>query len=141
MNGLQVLRRCVHGLDAGVVCTLLPGTAYTLGLPFPDARTMIDNNAIVCLATDCNPGSSFSENMQLMLSLACMNMKMSIEEALVAATLHGARALNLAAHLGSLEVGKWADIVVYDVPSYKDVVYHFGVNHVWSVWVGGNEVV
>ena len=127
--------------DAGVVCTLLPGTAYTLGLPFPDARTMIDNNAIVCLATDCNPGSSFSENMQLMLSLACMNMKMSIEEALVAATLHGARALNLAAHLGSLEVGKWADIVVYDVPSYKDVVYHFGVNHVWSVWVGGNEVV
>ena len=102
---------------------------------------MIDNNAIVCLATDCNPGSCFSENMQLMLSLACMHMKMSIEEALVAATLHGARALNLAAHLGSLEVGKWADIVVYDVPSYKDLVYHFGVNHVWSVWVGGNEVV
>jgi len=127
--------------DAGVVCTLLPGTAYTLGLPFPDARTMIDTGAVVCIATDCNPGSSFSENMQMMLSLACRNMRMSVEEALVASTLHGARALNLAAYLGSLEVGKWADLVVYDVPSYKDIVYHYGVNHVWSVFVGGNEVV
>ena len=127
--------------DAGVVCTLLPGTAYTLGLPFPDARTMIDTGAVVCIATDCNPGSSFSENMQMMLSLACRNMRMSVEEALVASTLHGARALNLAAHLGSLEVGKWADIVVYDVPSYKDIVYHYGINHLWSVFVGGNEVV
>ena len=127
--------------DAGVVCTLLPGTAYTLGLPFPDARTMIDTGAVVCIATDCNPGSSFSENMQMMLSLACRNMRMSVEEALVASTLHGARALNLAAYLGSLEVGKWADIVVYDVPSYKDIVYHYGINHVWSVFVGGNEVV
>lgn len=65
---------------------------------------------------------------------------MSIEEAIVASTLHGAAALGLAEHLGSIEVGKFADIVVYDVPSYKNIVYHFGVNHVWGVWVGGNEM-
>ena len=125
---------------AGVVCTLLPGTAYTLRLPYPDAREMISQGAIVALATDCNPGSCFSENMQTILSLACINMNMSIEEAIVASTLHGAAALGLAEHLGSIEVGKFADIVVYDVPSYKNIVYHFGVNHVWGVWVGGNEV-
>lgn len=125
--------------DAGVVCTLLPGTAYTLRLPFPDARTMIDEGAIVALATDCNPGSSFSENMQVMLSLACTNMNMSIEESIVAATLHGANALGLAKRIGSLEVGKLADVVLFDVPSYKDVVYHYGVNHVMGVWVNGQE--
>ncbi|MBC8124698.1 MAG: imidazolonepropionase [Candidatus Kapabacteria bacterium] len=125
---------------AGVVCTLLPGTAFTLRLPYPDAREMISQGAIVALATDCNPGSCFSENMQTILSLACINMNMSIEEAIVASTLHGAAALGLAEHLGSIEVGKFADIVVYDVPSYKNIVYHFGVNHVWGVWVGGNEV-
>lgn len=126
--------------DAGVVCTLLPGTAYTLRLPYPDARTMIDEGAVVALATDCNPGSCFTENMQTILSLSCINMGMSIEEAIVASTLHGAAALGLANDLGSLEVGKFADVVVYDVPSYKDIVYHFGVNHVWGVWVGGVEV-
>ena len=125
---------------AGVVCTLLPGTAYTLRLPYPDAREMISQGAIVALATDCNPGSCFSENMQTILSLACINMNMSIEEAIVASTLHGAAALGLAEHLGSIEVGKFADIVVYDVPSYKNIVYHFGVNHVWGAWVGGNEM-
>jgi len=133
VDEIRVLR------DAGVICTLLPGTAYTLRLPFPDARMMIDQGAIVALATDCNPGSNYSENMQAILSLACISMNMSIEEAIVASTLHGAAALRLAAHLGSLEVGKYADVVVYDVPSYKDIVYHYGVNHVWGVWVGGEE--
>jgi len=133
VDEIRVLR------DAGVICTLLPGTAYTLRLPFPDARMMIDQGAIVALATDCNPGSNYSENMQAILSLACISMNMSIEEAIVASTLHGAAALRLATHLGSLEVGKYADVVVYDVPSYKDIVYHYGVNHVWGVWVGGEE--
>ncbi|MEN9281847.1 MAG: hypothetical protein RL594_782 [Bacteroidota bacterium] len=115
--------------DAGVVCTLLPGTAYTLRLPFPDARMMIDEGAIVALATDCNPGSCFTENMQMILSLACINMQMSIEEAIVAATLNGAAALGISHITGSIDIGKRADIAIYNVASYKDVVYHFGVNH------------
>ncbi len=84
--------------------------------------------------------ATFTENMQTILSLACVNMRMTIEEAIVAATLHGAAALGLHTHVGSLEVGKLADVVVYDVPSYRDVVYHFGVNRVWTVFVGGEEV-
>lgn len=114
--------------DAGVVCTLLPGTAYTLRLPFPDARMMIEEGAIVALATDCNPGSCFTENMQTILSLACINMRMSIEEAITAATINGAAALGISHIAGSIEVGKRPDIVIYDVPRYHDVVYHFGVN-------------
>lgn len=114
--------------DAGVVCTLLPGTAYTLRLPFPDARMMIEQGAIVALATDCNPGSCFTENMQTILSLACINMRMSIEEAITAATINGAAALGISHITGSIEVGKRPDIVIYDVPRYHDVVYHFGVN-------------
>jgi imidazolonepropionase len=121
--------------DAGVVCTLLPGTAYTLRLPYPDARTMIEEGAVVALATDCNPGSSYSESMQTIMSLACMNMHMSIEEAIVASTINGAAALGISESCGSLEVGKRADIVLYDVASYKDIVYHYGVNHVERVWV------
>lgn len=126
--------------DAGVVCTLLPGTAYTLRLPPPNARMMIDRGAIVALATDCNPGSCLSENMQNVLSLACMTLGMSIEEAIVAATLHGAAALRVHDRVGSIDVGKEADMVLYDVPSYADIVYHFGVNHVLGVYVRGEMV-
>lgn len=126
--------------EAGVVATLLPGTAYTLRLPYPDARRMIADGLVVALATDCNPGSNFSENMQLVLSIACANMKMSIEEAITAATLHGAHALRIANRKGSIEVGKDADVVVYDVPSYADLVYHYGVNHAEQVFIGGNPV-
>jgi len=126
--------------EAGVVATLLPGTAYTLRLPYPDARAMINDGLVVALATDCNPGSCFTENMQGILSLACINMGMSIEEAIVAATLHGAHALRVADRKGSIEVGKDADLVIYDVPSYADIVYHFGTNKVFSVWAGGEEV-
>lgn len=118
--------------DAGVVCTLLPGTAYTLRLPFPDARMMIEQGAIVALATDCNPGSCFTENMQTILSLACINMRMSIEEAITAATINGAAALGISHITGSIEVGKRPDIVIYDVPRYHDVVYHFGVNQCFA---------
>jgi imidazolonepropionase len=133
IEGMHMLR------DAGVVATLLPGTAYTLRLPYPDARTMIDEGLTVALATDCNPGSCFTENMQTILSLACINCGMSIEEAITAATLHGAAALGMADEVGSIEVGKRADIVLYDCPSYEDLVYHFGTNQVWGVWVGGEE--
>jgi imidazolonepropionase len=126
--------------DAGVVCTLLPGTAYTLRLPYPNARMMIDQGAIVALASDCNPGSSYTENMQTILSLACAMMSMTIEEAITAATLNGAAALGLADRVGSIEVGKSADLVIYDCHHYADIIYHFGTNQVWSVWAAGEEV-
>jgi len=126
--------------DAGTVAVLLPGTAYTLRLPYPDARRMIEEGLVVALATDCNPGSCFTENMQGILSLACMNMGFSVEEAISAATLNGAHALRMGDRVGSIEVGKRADMAIYDVPSYADIVYHFGVNHTFNVWAGGVEV-
>ena len=126
--------------DAGTVAVLLPGTAYTLRLPYPDARAMINDGLVVALATDCNPGSCYTENMQGVLSLACINMGMSIEEAITASTINGAHALRIGLRTGSIEIGKRADIAIYDVPSYANIVYHFGVNHAFSVWASGQEV-
>jgi imidazolonepropionase len=127
--------------SAGTVATLLPGTAYTLRLPYAPARKMIDNDMIVALATDCNPGSCFTENMQTILSLACSSMKMSIEEAITSSTLNGAKALGLSEKIGSIEVGKQADMIMLDSSNYADLVYHFGVNHISHVWIKGKMVI
>ncbi|MCS7170252.1 MAG: amidohydrolase family protein, partial [Candidatus Kapabacteria bacterium] len=119
---------------------LLPGTAYTLRLPYAPARRLIAAGIPVALATDCNPGSCFCENMQMVLSLACQCMGMLPEEALVAATLNGAAALERSHLLGSLEVGKYADFLVLRLQDVREMVYHFGVNHVAEVWIGGRCV-
>jgi len=126
---------------AGTVATLLPGTAYFTRLPYAPARKLIESGAIVALATDCNPGSCFTENIQMILSLAVINMKMTAEEALTAATLNAAAALCLSSQVGSLEVGKQADLLIASVSSYTDLFYHFGINHIQSVFVKGKKVV
>ncbi len=126
---------------SGTVATLLPGTAYTLGLPFAPARKMIENDVTVALATDCNPGSCFCENMQMILSLACSGMKMSVEQSISAATLNAAAALGVSADRGSLVVGKAADFSLLQTASYADLIYHFGVNQVAEVWIGGQRCV
>jgi imidazolonepropionase len=125
--------------ESDTVATLLPGTAYFLGLPYAPARRLISSGACVAIASDCNPGSCFSENMQLMMSLACTQMKMSMEETLHAATINGAKALHLDSICGSLEVGKSADFVLMNTPAYTDVMYHFGVNHAQEVWIAGRR--
>ncbi|MFZ9760981.1 MAG: imidazolonepropionase [Candidatus Kapaibacteriota bacterium] len=133
-EGMQAMKQ------AGTVATLLPGTAYTLKLPYAPARAMIDKGLIIALASDCNPGSCYTPNMQMILSLACMNMGMSIEESLTAATLHGAYALCREQECGSIELHKSADFIVLDIYSYPDIVYHFGVNHVEQTWAMGKRV-
>ncbi|GIV53933.1 MAG: imidazolonepropionase [Candidatus Kapaibacterium sp.] len=122
------------------VATLLPGTAYTLRLPMPPARALIDAGATVALATDCNPGSCLTENIQMVLSLAVQLGGMTIEEAVTAATAHGAAALLLEQDVGSIQVGKYADFLILDSPSIADLVYHFGTNRVAEVWIGGRCV-
>jgi imidazolonepropionase len=126
-------------IASSTVAALLPGTAYTLRLPYAPARKLIDQGAVVALATDCNPGSCYNENMQSIISLACMNMQMSIEEAMTASTLHGASALGSADSVGSLEIGKKADFIILDSAHYADMVYHFGVNHIEQVWIDGKR--
>ncbi len=126
---------------AGTVSTLLPGTAYFIRMPYAPARKMIEAGSTIALATDCNPGSCFTENMQMILSLAVINMKMTAEEAICAATLNGAAALNISDTRGSLTPGKKADFIVSDSNSYINLFYHFGVNNISEVWVSGKKVV
>ncbi len=121
--------------EADVVATLLPGVSYTLRVPYPSARRFIDRGLHVALATDCNPGTSYSENMQMMMGLAMSSMGMTIEEALAAATINGARALALQDDIGSIEVGKRCELTLWSINDYHEIGYHFGVNLVQSVIV------
>ena len=126
--------------NAGTVATLLPGTAYFIRMPFAPARKLIDNGNIVALSTDCNPGSRFSENMLFTLSQSVINMNMTAEEALVAATLNGAYAIEQSENMGSLEVGKYANFAIANVDSYIDLFYHFGINHIETTFIKGKKL-
>lgn len=125
---------------AGVVATLLPATAYSLRKPYGRARDMIDKNLAVALATDCNPGSSFTESMPFVIGLAVLNMKMSPAEALTGATLNAAYAINRAARVGSLDVGKQADFLMLDGETPAILAYHAGVSPVVAVYKKGINV-
>jgi imidazolonepropionase len=120
---------------AGVVATLLPGCSYSLRSPYPSARRFIDHGLHVALATDFNPGTSYCENMQMILGLAMSAMEMSLEEALAATTINGARALGLQDQIGSIEVGKQCELALWSLKDYHDIGYHFGGNLIESVLV------
>jgi imidazolonepropionase len=119
--------------EAGVVATLLPGCSYTLRTPYPSARRLLDKGLRVALATDLNPGTSYCENMQTIIGIAMSAMDMSLDEALTAATINGAYALDLQSKIGSLEVGKRCELVLWSIRDYQEIGYHFGVNLVHSV--------
>jgi imidazolonepropionase len=123
-QGIAALR------DAGVVATLLPGVSFFLHHGYAPARKLIDSGVAVAIASDFNPGSCMSYSMPMMMTIACTQMKMTPEEALVASTLNGAAALNLSSSVGSIELGKSADLIIADVPDYKFLAYHFGANHI-----------
>jgi imidazolonepropionase len=113
-----------------VCCTLLPGCCFHLGLrDYAPARKLIDAEAIVALATDFNPGTSPTLNMQMVISLACAQMRMTPAEAITAATINAAYSLGRADRIGSIEVGKYADLAVFAVEDYREIPYYFGVNH------------
>ena len=123
------------------VAVLLPGTSFFLRSPWAPARTLVDSGCAVALATDCNPGSSPTESMPMILALATLGMGLGVAEAITAATLNAAAALGRADEIGSIEEGKCADLVVLDAPTYHNLVYHFGVNPVRHVVKGGRVVV
>lgn len=126
--------------EAGVVATVLPGTAYSLKEPFARARDMIDMGAAVALASDFNPGSCFTESIPLIFSLATIKMGMSIEETITALTLNGAAAVDRADKIGSIDVGKFGDVVIHEFPSYKFLPYHIGVSTVEKVVKSGRMI-
>lgn len=135
--------------DAGIsalaasktIGVLLPGTSFFLRSDFAPARRMIEAGCAIALATDCNPGSSPTESMPVILALATLQMGLTVEQALTAATLNAAAAIDRAAEIGSIEVGKRADLVILNDPSYHHLVYHYGVNPVRHVVKSGRVVV
>lgn len=115
---------------SNVTCTLLPGCCFHLGLAqYGPARKLIDAGAVVALATDFNPGTSPTLSMPMILSLACTQMRMTPPEAISAATINAAYSLGRHDRIGSLEVGKFADLAAFDVDDYREIPYYFGVNH------------
>src|SRR5207237_141155 len=103
-------------------------------------RRLIDRGAAVALATDCNPGTCPTENLPLVGAMACARMNMLPGEVVTALTLNAAAAVGRSDRVGSLAVGKQADLVVFDAPDYRRVFYHFGVDHVWRVYKRGRLV-
>jgi imidazolonepropionase len=119
--------------ESGTIATVLPGVSFFLHCDYPPARKIIDAGIPLAIASNFNPGSCMSYSMPLMMTIACTQMSMTLEEAIAASTLNGAAALGLSEIIGSIEVGKQADIVLYDVPNYRYLAYHFGTNHVAKV--------
>ncbi len=124
------------------VATLVPGANYFLATKsYPPARKLIDAGVPVALASDYNPGSSPTLSMQLVMSIACTQMKMSPAEAMVASTLNGAYALGLASRKGSLEAGKDADLAIFEAGDHRELAYWFGSNRCVAVYMGGELIV
>ncbi len=130
-EGMRQLER------GGVVGVLLPGVSFFLGHGFAPARKLIDAGVPIAIASDFNPGSCMSFSMPLMMTIACTQMSMTPEEAITACTLNGAAALGMSDRVGTIEVGKQADIILYDLPNYRHLPYHFGVNHVKHIIKNG----
>lgn len=114
--------------DSGITCVLLPGVSFCLNYGYAPARQLIDNNAIVALSTDYNPGTSPIANLNLIMSLAAIQMKMTVEETISAVTINAAKALGINEKTGSIEPGKLADFAIFDTIEYSDIVYNIGKN-------------
>ncbi len=135
-EGIQALK------TGGTVATLLPGTAFFLRLKdYAPARKILEAGVPVALATDFNPGSCMSENLQLMMTLGCLQMGMTPVEAIQAVTINAAKALDLQQDRGSISLGKRGDLVLLNVPQYQELLYHYGVNFVEQVYVSGKRVI
>lgn len=127
--------------SSNTIANLLPGTSFFLKKPFANARKMMDMGVALSLATDYNPGSSPTENMQLIMHLASNYMQLLPEEILHAVTINAAYHLGLSDRKGSLEIGKDADFIMLDCPNLVYLMYHYGINHVKHVFIHGKYVV
>lgn len=128
--------------ESKCIGTLLPSAAFFLRMPYQPARAMLDNNCIIALASDYNPGSSPSGNMNTVLALSCIQMKMLPEEAVNAATINGAFAMELQNEVGSIAVGKRANLIfTKPIPSLAYLPYSFGTNLIDKVMINGKTIV
>lgn len=134
-----------EGIEAmaksGTIAVLLPGTAFFLRAPYARGRLMVDSGVPVAISTDFNPGSSPTISLPYIQNLACMNMGMTMEEVLCATTINAAHAINRGDKIGTLEAGKQADLLILNVPNYKQLQYFYGMNHTDTVVKNGEVVV
>ena len=145
--GAAAVDHCTYLSDAdvdaivstGMVATLLPGAEFSTRHPYPQARRLIEAGAAVALATDCNPGSSFTSSMSFCIALAVREMRMTTQEAVWSATAGGARALRRT-DIGQLTPGSRADLVLLDAPSHAYLAYRPGVPLIAAVWRAGSPV-
>lgn len=136
------LRDIVRIKKSNVICVLLPGTPFFLMKDiYAPARKMINHGLPVALATDFNPGTCPCGNMQMIISLACLKLGMTPAEAINAATINGAHAVEMTRWVGSIEIGKQADIIILDIHDYNQLPYYFGINHVHAVIKKGRMIV
>jgi imidazolonepropionase len=120
--------------QSNTVAVGLPCTPFGLAEPeYTPAKKILEAGGILALATDLNPGTAWCENMQFAMALACRYMKITPAQAIAASTINSAAALNLADKVGSIEVGKQADLIVLSVPDYRHLGYRFGTNLVETV--------
>lgn len=127
--------------NSTTVAVLLPGTTFYLGKnTYAKARSIIDKGGAVALATDFNPGSSVTENLQFIMSLAALKLQMTAEEIWNAVTVNAAHAIGKSIEAGTLELGRKADFVIWDIPTYQYLPYHYGINHAHAVYVNGKKI-
>ncbi|HTR95488.1 MAG TPA: imidazolonepropionase [Trebonia sp.] len=126
--------------SSDTVATLLPGAEFSTRQPYPDARRLLDAGATVALATDCNPGTSYTTSMPFCIALAVRDMRMTTEEAVWSATAGGARALRRT-DIGYLAPGARADLIILDAPSHAHLAYRPGVPLIHAVYKSGGRVV
>jgi len=135
-NGIRALA------DSGTVAVMLPGTCFSLGhSDYAPARKMIEAGVTVALSTDCNPGSSFTESLPMIITLAGLNYRMTAAESLAAVTVNAACAIDRAGQIGQLKAGLPADVVVWAMKDYRELPYHYGVNLVSKVVKRGKIVI
>jgi len=128
-------------VKSNTIAVLLPGTTFYLGKnTYANARKIIDDGGAVALATDFNPGSSVTENLQLIMSLAALKLQMTSEEIWNAVTVNAAHAIGKSKEVGTLDIGRKADFVIWDIPNYHYLPYHYGINHANSVYVNGKNI-
>jgi imidazolonepropionase len=127
---------------SGTAAVLLPGTCFSLNSDrYAPARKLIEAGVIVSLSTDCNPGSSYTESLPFMITLAALKYRMTAAEALSAVTVNAACAIDRGRRIGQLRAGMPADIVLWNISDYRELPYHYAVNLVGKVIKRGKEII
>lgn len=126
--------------NSSVIANILPGTSFNLGKAYAPMRKMIEKGVKIAISSDYNPGSCPTENLQLVMQIACSQGRLTPVEILKAVTINGAKSICKDSTVGSLEIGKMADFVIFDTKNIDYIFYNFGINHVSEVYKSGKKV-